>query len=541
MATYNGTSGDNRITGSRNSDTIYAQAGNDTVDAGSGNDYVDAGTGDDSVTAGSGNDTVYGGAGNDTLFGEAGADRLYGDDGNDSLDGGSDNDSLWGGAGNDTLHGGAGADVLDGGTGMDYADYTDSGAGVSVNLASGSGSGGDAQGDSYSGIDGVYGSAYADTLIGFDGSSNSATDAYTNVFYGNGGDDYIYGAGGDDSLYGGDDDDTVLGGDGNDLVSGDAGNDRLEGGAGNDSLLGGSGNDTLLGGDGNDTLIGGDGNDYLDGGSGDNVYIGGAGSDTIVVHAGSTAEIIGSEDDDGSDIDVLIVTRGEGKIVPDSKGSESGTIEWADGTSTRYENIEVAIYDVPCFTPGTLIETKRGRVAVEDLGPGDKLLTRDNGYQKIRWIGRRDLSAADLAAHPQLQPVRIARGALGEGLPEHDILVSPQHRMLISGIRAELFFGEAEVLAAALHMVGQPGIERVAVQEISYLHLMCDAHEIIRAEGAWTESFQPGDRTLGGLDQAQRRELLTLFPDLAGPPRKAGFLAARRALKAHEVRALMAA
>ncbi|SOB98624.1 Hint domain-containing protein [Rhodobacter maris] len=541
MGTYTGTSGNNQISGSRNSDTIYAYAGNDTVTAGSGNDYVDAGTGDDSVSAGNGNDTVLGGDGNDTLAGDAGNDRLTGDAGNDSLDGGDGADSLSGGTGGDTLHGGAGSDTLDGGSGMDYADYSDSGAGVSVNLANGTGAGGDAQGDTYSGIDGVYGSAYGDTLIGFDDSSSSSTDAYTNVFYGNGGDDYLYGAGGDDSLYGGTGDDTVLGGTGDDLVTGDAGDDSLEGGAGNDTLEGGAGADTLLGGEGDDTLLGGDGDDYLDGGTGDNVYVGGAGSDTIVAHAGSTTEINGSEDADGSDVDTLIVIRGEGRIISDGAGTESGYILWQDGTTTRYANIETTAYDVPCFTPGTQIETKRGRVEVEDLRPGDKLLTRDNGYQKIRWIGRRDLSAAELAAHPQLQPVRIARGALGEGFPENDILVSPQHRMLVSGIRAELLFGEAEVLAAALHMVGLPGITRVAARGVSYLHLMCDAHEIIRAEGAWTESFQPGERSLRGLDPAQRTEFLTLFPELAGQAGPGAFLAARRALKAHEVRVLMAA
>lgn len=78
----------------------------------------------------------------------AGNDEVHGQDGNDSLDGGAGNDLLNGGAGNDTLHGGAGNDTYVGGSGLDMIDYSDSAAGVSVNLATGALSGGDAAGDS---------------------------------------------------------------------------------------------------------------------------------------------------------------------------------------------------------------------------------------------------------------------------------------------------------------------------------------------------------------------------------------------------------
>ncbi|WP_444451469.1 Hint domain-containing protein [Rhodobacter capsulatus] len=510
------------ITGSDQNDTLNGTANADTISAGAG---------DDLVNAGDGGDSVQGGDGNDTIFGANGADRLYGGNGNDSLSGGAGNDLISGDAGNDTLRGGTGNDTLNGGTGMDYADYTDATAAVLVNLASGTASGG-AGTDALSGVDGIYGSAYADTLIGFDGESSSGTDAYTNVFYGYGGADSLDGAGGDDSLYGGDDADTVLGGAGNDVVSGDAGNDSLDGGAGNDTLTGGTGDDVILGGDGADSINTGAGNDTVNGG---------AGSDTISVVSGGTTVIIGSEDADNSDIDTLYVFRHNIDWSKTVITGESGTIVWLNGATTTFTNIENIefVRNVPCFTPGTLIETKRGRVPVERLRLGDRVLTRDNGYQAIRWIGRRGLKTADLAAAPQLQPVRIAAGSLGEGLPETDMLVSPQHRMLISGARAELLFGEAEVLAAAAHMVGLPGITRVQRDEITYLHLMFDAHEIIRAEGAWTESFQPGDHTLSGLDAPQREELFQIFPDLGKIARQGRWTSARRSLKAHEVRVLL--
>lgn len=526
-----GGTGDDLLRGDAGNDFLSGGDGNDTLLGGAGADSIQGDAGNDLIDGGTENDTISGGDGDDTILGGTGTDSLRGDAGNDSLDGGADNDTLDGGIGDDTLHGGAGADALWASSGMDYADYSDSGAAVNINLATGAASGGDAAGDTLSGVDGLFGSAYNDTLVGFDGSSTVPGDAYTNVFYGNAGNDYMDGAGGDDSLYGGADNDTVLGGAGNDLV---------DGGSGNDSLSGGSGNDTLSGGDGNDTLSGGDGNDYLDGGTGYNIYDGGLGSDTIRLQEGSSGVVDGSEDGDNSDYDVLVLDRDVSTITYDENDPESGVIHWANGSTTTFTNIEKIQY-VPCFTPGTLIETRDGPIPVEALRPGQKVLTRDNGYQPLRWVGRRDLTAVDLALSPQLQPVRIARGALGNGLPEADMIVSPQHRMLLTGTRAELFFGEAEVLAAAAHMVGQPGIERLSVTRLSYLHVMFDAHEIIRADGAWTESFQPGDLTLQGMDDPQRDELFAIFPELREVQGGRAWASARLSLKAHEVRVLMAA
>ncbi|MBD3788068.1 MAG: Hint domain-containing protein, partial [Sphingomonadales bacterium] len=333
--------------------------------------------------------------------------------------------------------------------------------------------------------------------------------------------------------------DTVLGGAGDDLLTGDAGDDSLSGGDGNDNLSGGDGADTLDGGAGTDTLDGGAGDDLIYTGSGGGSVIGGQGNDTIWVGAGNTT-IAGEEDADGSDRDVLILSETPASVVYDPLDRESGTITWGDGSTTTFSNIE-KIRLVPCFTPGTLICTREGPVPVERLSVGDRVLTRDNGFQQIRWIGERRLGAADLAQAPQLQPVRIARGALGQGLPEADIIVSPQHRMLIAGSRAELLFGESEVLVAAVHLVGRPGITRLARPEVTYLHVMFDAHEIIRANGAWSESYQPGPQMLQALPDPQREELLTLFPELRGGVESATWAAARLSLKAHEARVLLAA
>lgn len=89
------------------------------------------------------------------------------------------------------------------------------------------------------------------------------------------------------------------------------------------------------------------------------------------------------------------------------------------------------------------------------------ILTRDE-RSSSPWSGpSRVLEVADLVVQPQLCPIRIAAGALGFGLPVRDMVVSPQHRMLIEGPRAEMLFGEAEVLVAATHLTRLAGVEPV--------------------------------------------------------------------------------
>lgn len=179
----------------------------------------------------------------------------------------------------------------------------------------------------------------------------------------------------------------------------------------------------------------------------------------------------------------------------------------------------------PCFTPGTRILSEPGYVPVEVLRPGDRVQTRDAGFQPLCWVGAVDLDGARLAAHPEFQPVRIAAHAFGFGRPARDLLVSPQHRILLSHWLAELHFGESEVLVPALHLVNGHSIRRESVARVTYLHIMCDTHQVIWAEGMATETFLPGTAALAGLPDATVAELLALFPELAG----AGATAARPA------------
>jgi len=367
-------------------------------------------------------------------------------------------------------------------------------------------------------------------------------------------DDYVLAGAGNDTVLAGRGDDEVYGEGGNDFIRGQGGRDLIDGGAGHDTLDGGSDDDTILGAQGEDVLIGDAGADSLDGGADDDHLFGDIGDDTLIGGGGADTQLGGDDRDlftgttpddqidggeGGIDYDTLDL-RDWGKaatnIIFDPNNPENGIVEFLDaqgnivGTLT-FENIENI---VPCFTPGTAIATPRGERAVEELSVGDRVVTRDNGIQEIRWVGRKTLDHGQLAAAEHLRPVLVTRGSLGQGLPERDMLVSPNHRFLAANERTMLYFEEHEVLVSAKHLIDNRAIRSVNALGVTYVHFMCDRHEVVLANGAWTESFQPGDHSLNGLGNAQRTEIYELFPELAEARGRKAYVSARRTLKRYE-------
>ncbi len=503
-----GEDGDDTLHGGEGDDVIFGEGGNDTITGGDGSDTVDGGDGDDYIDTSSTSgiplpdrgfpsyqglpavpadsdiyddrDTVHGGAGDDTIITGDDNDVITGGAGNDTIDGGLDDDQIDGGTGDDFIVGGEGSDTIEGGDGNDTI---------------------------YGGLN----PALPDALnIRDDGTDGDPDPETTN------GMDVIHGGAGDDTIFGQDDDDTIYGDDGNDYIDAGIDDDYVEGGAGDDTLIGGQGVDIVKGGDGRDNFLGSlEDGDEVDGGSG--------GDDFDTLFMGGQRYNITSEtvDADGNS------TSGTMDLL-DSHGNVTGSV-----TFKEIEKI------VPCFTPGTLIATPRGERLVEELEVGDRVITRDNGIQEIRWIGKRRLNGLELALADHLQPVRIRKGALGNGLPERDMMVSPNHRVLVANDRTALYFDDREVLVAAKHLTGMEGVDRVELSSVTYVHFMFDQHEVVLSDGAWTESFQPGDLTLEGMDSAQRDELLELFPELATQQGLAAYQAARRSLKKHEAALLI--
>lgn len=167
------------------------------------------------------------------------------------------------------------------------------------------------------------------------------------------------------------------------------------------------------------------------------------------------------------------------------------------------------------FAAGTHIATPRGEVPIERLKAGDRVLTRDSGLQKVRWVGASEVTI-DAEA-----PVIIRAGALGHDLPESDLVLAPSHRVLVFGEQALEMFGQSEVFVEARNLTFLDGVERCAARNVTYHQVMFEKHEVVLSNGAWTESYQPAD----GVDTENGGDLATLFPALGEIGQ--GFSAAR--------------
>ncbi|WP_458790512.1 Hint domain-containing protein [Yoonia sp. MH D7] len=540
--TVYGGEGNDFIDSGIDDDLVFGGTGNDTIIGGQGEDVIEGGDGDDLIYGGlvsevldlpdafdpapdDNRDTIYGGTGNDTIFGRDDNDTLFGGTGNDYLDGGIDDDELYGDEGDDTILGGQGNDLIFGGDGDDL---------IYGGIGNDTINGGEGQ-------DTIYGGAGDDTIQG-----NQDDDA----IYGDEGNDTITGSLDDDLIFGGTGNDEIRGGTGDDMMFGDEGDDWIQGGGGDDIIYGGEGDDSLHGGDGDDVIEGGDGNDIINGWHGNDVLTGGAGEDTLYGGLGSDTflggnagdVVVGGEDPDDSDWDTLDLTGSNVDFITyttlpnGSNDPESGVVTFLDGSTMTFSEIENVI---PCFTPGTAIATAKGERLVEELQIGDRIITRDNGIQEIAWVGHKEMTGKQLVQNPHLRPVLIKAGALGNGLPERDMMVSPNHRVLVSSDLTQLYFEENEVLAAAKHMVGANGIHAVDVMSTTYVHFMFERHEVVLSNGAWTESFQPGDYSLKGIGNSQRNEIIELFPELNTKAGLEGYQSARKALKKHEAKLLL--
>jgi hypothetical protein len=161
----------------------------------------------------------------------------------------------------------------------------------------------------------------------------------------------------------------------------------------------------------------------------------------------------------------------------------------------------------PCFAAGTRIATPAGETAVQSLSIGDEIRLATGGTARIQWIGRRRIN---IAGHPRphaVQPIHIAAGALAEGIPARDLVVSPDHALFLDGL-----------LIPAKALINGASITQLARKTVTYYHIELAAHGVLLAEAAPAESYlETGNR--GAFENGG--PAVTLHPDFAQSDREA--------------------
>ncbi|MEL7465537.1 MAG: Hint domain-containing protein [Pseudomonadota bacterium] len=560
-----GNSGDDSIEGGAGNDGLGGDAGNDTILGGSGDDGIGGGDGADQLFGGDGADALGGGRGNDSLEGGAGTDTLGGGSGDDTVFGGAGGDQINEGAGADSIFGGSGEDTVffadgfgndtfvggEGGTDADRVDFSGLTGPVTVSFS------GDEIGTARDGTD---------TLAFSETEQFVLTDS-SDLFFANltggavnvdarAGDDTIEATSGDDTIDAGSGDDTIDGNSGADLIFAGAGRDTLDGdeendtlfggsgddlflsGTGADSAVGGAGSDTMSGDGGADSLFGGSGDDSLDGGAGDDSLAGGEGFDTFVLSSGddtiadfgaATGAVLNDGDQTNNDFidlapyyDSIFELRADfadNGVLDQSNAADSkgGAVDYSDNTAmsggTTFQGASRSSFtqdntNVICFVEGVMILTSEGERPVETLRPGDRVATVGGASAELIWAGWTSVTSDDLRSRKSLRPVRIAAGALGNGSPSRDLLVSQQHRLLAAGPIVRRMFGVDEVLVPVKALIDLPGVEISRDRTpFRYHHICCRGHEVLIADGAAAESFFPAAQSLRTLSSPSRAAL----------------------------------
>lgn len=226
-----------------------------------------------------------------------------------------------------------------------------------------------------------------------------------------------------------------------------------------------------------------------------------------------------------------------GETFTAQQGLDGAPADNADGTSSSVEPYA----DIVCFAAGTRIETIDGMRAVEELQAGDLVMTMDHGPKPILWLRTSDQQLD--SAPEDGTPILISAGSLGPGCPSSDLVVSPQHRVVVGGGQLSAFF-ESEALAPAKSLTGLPGIRHMrGKREMTWVHFAFETHQVVCSNGCLTESLLLGPMVTNGMTGPERREVSRIFGHslssgipLNGPParRILSLKAARSAILARK-------
>ena len=175
------------------------------------------------------------------------------------------------------------------------------------------------------------------------------------------------------------------------------------------------------------------------------------------------------------------------------------------GTTLSRDDL-IAADNAPCYCPGTLIATDQGEIAVEELQIGDRIIVKSGFARPIKWIGRRSYNGRFVLGRRDILPICIKAGALGENLPRRDLWISPCHAMYLEGVLIE----------AKDLLNGVSVVQAERPKKVEYYHIELDSHDVIIAEGAFSESFIDDD-SRGMFHNAQEYDML--YADEVAPPK----------------------
>ena len=199
-----------------------------------------------------------------------------------------------------------------------------------------------------------------------------------------------------------------------------------------------------------------------------------------------------------------------------TQATGNSSVETTDGGATYASQTSPNPGTIPCYAPGTMIDTPDGPRAVETLLPDDLVTTLDHGPQPIKWVRVHTQSLDNMP--DDSRPVRIQAGALGPDSPARDLIVSPQHRILVGALGQLDGFGNGQAFAPAKSLTGLPGIRFMRGRsEITWIHFACAHHEVVFANGCASETLLFGPMALNELSKPQLRSLRRLFGPQISP------------------------
>jgi len=247
----------------------------------------------------------------------------------------------------------------------------------------------------------------------------------------------------------------------------------------------------------------------------------------IMIEFGASAPIRGAAGGAG-----LATIAALGRRKPSGRRLARSTQDGASHDMTPRPARETGIATIAREQPtgllrGTRVLTSTGLVPVEQLRPGDRIVTRDNGLQPLRWLSARRVSGQGAFA-----PVVIPANAFGR---HGEVCMAPGQGVFMQGACTEMLLGRGEVLVRASDLADDTMIRRAESDSAEYWLVLFNMHQVIYAEGLETESFHPHLRALAGMEPERRAHLIAHFPEFDhcepdfGP-------SVRPVLKGHEAR-----